>query len=105
MAWVQRIRNGLDEKRFCLFAQEIRSLNKDEPDHSHVELLLRLRDEDGKLVQPGSFLPAAERYGLMPLIDRWVVRNALALIASRLSSSESKQLSSCAINLSGATFG
>jgi diguanylate cyclase (GGDEF)-like protein len=105
MAWVQRIRNGLDEQRFCLFAQEIRALSKDEPDHSHVELLLRLRDEHGKLVQPGSFMPAAERYGLMPLIDRWVVRNAFALIASRLSSSQSKHLSSCAINLSGATFG
>ena len=47
MAWVQRIRNGLDEQRFCLFAQEIRSLNKAEQDRSHVELLLRLRDEDG----------------------------------------------------------
>jgi diguanylate cyclase (GGDEF)-like protein len=104
MAWVQRIRNGLDEQRFCLFAQEIRSLNKDEPDRSCVELLLRLHDEDGKLVQPGSFIPAAERYGLMPLIDRWVVRNAFALLASRLNSSEPVQLSSCAINLSGATF-
>jgi diguanylate cyclase (GGDEF)-like protein len=104
MAWVQRIRNGLDEQRFCLFAQEIRALNGNEPDHSHVELLLRLRDEDGKLVQPGSFMPAAERYGLMPLIDRWVVRNAFALLAGRLGSSDPAQLSSCAINLSGATF-
>jgi diguanylate cyclase (GGDEF)-like protein/PAS domain S-box-containing protein len=105
MTWVQKIRNGLDERRFCLFAQEIRALNKDEPRHSHIELLLRLRDEDGKLIQPGSFMPAAERYGLMPLIDRWVVRNAFALIASRLSGSEPARLSSCAINLSGATFG
>jgi diguanylate cyclase (GGDEF)-like protein len=104
MAWVQRIRNGLDEQRFCLFAQEIRSLGKNEPDRSHVELLLRLRDEDGKLVQPGSFMAAAERYGLMPLIDRWVVRSAFALLAERLSSSAPAQLSSCAINLSGATF-
>lgn len=104
MAWVQRIRNGLDEQRFCLFAQEIRALNGDEPDHSHVELLLRLRDEDGKLVQPGSFMQAAERYGLMPLIDRWVVRNAFALLASRLNTSGPVRLSSCAINLSGATF-
>jgi diguanylate cyclase (GGDEF)-like protein len=104
MAWVQRIRNGLDEQRFCLFAQEIRSLGKNEPDGSHVEMLLRLRDEDGKLVQPGSFMAAAERYGLMPLIDRWVVRNAFALLADRLSSSAPFQLSSCAINLSGATF-
>jgi diguanylate cyclase (GGDEF)-like protein len=105
MAWIQRIRNGLDEQRFCLFAQEIRALNRDEPHHSHVELLLRLRDEDGKLVQPGSFMPAAERYGLMPLIDRWVIRNAFALLADRLRSSAPDQLSSCAINLSGATFG
>jgi diguanylate cyclase (GGDEF)-like protein/PAS domain S-box-containing protein len=105
MTWVQRIRNGLDEQRFCLFAQEIRALNKDEPAHSRVELLLRLRGEDGKLVEPGSFMPAAERYGLMPLIDRWVVRNAFALLASRLNSSESVQVSNCAINLSGATFG
>jgi diguanylate cyclase (GGDEF)-like protein len=105
MAWVQRIRNGLDEERFCLFAQEIRSLNKDEPDRSCIELLLRLHDEDGKLVQPGSFIPAAERYGLMPLIDRWVVRNAFAMLAARLNSSEPTQLSSCAINLSGTTFG
>jgi diguanylate cyclase (GGDEF)-like protein len=105
MAWVQRIRNGLDEQRFCLFAQEIRALNGDGPDRSHVELLLRLRDEDGKLVGPGSFMPAAERYGLMPLIDRWVVRNAFALLAGRLSSAEPNLLSSCAINLSGATFG
>ena len=105
MTWVQRIRNGLDEQRFCLFAQEIRALNSDEPQHSHVELLLRLRDEQGVLVQPGSFMPAAERYGMMPLIDRWVVRNAFALIASRLGSSEPVPLLSCAINLSGMTFG
>jgi EAL domain-containing protein (putative c-di-GMP-specific phosphodiesterase class I) len=105
MAWVQRIRNGLDEQRFCLFAQEIRALGKAEPDRSHVELLLRLRDEDGRLVQPGSFMPAAERYGLMPLIDRWVIRNAFALLASRLNSAQPARLSSCAINLSGSTFG
>jgi diguanylate cyclase (GGDEF)-like protein/PAS domain S-box-containing protein len=105
MTWVQRIRNGLDEQRFCLFAQEIRALNSDEPQHSRIELLLRLRDEEGVLVQPGSFMPAAERYGMMPLIDRWVVRNALALIASRLGSSEPVPLLSCAINLSGMTFG
>jgi diguanylate cyclase (GGDEF)-like protein/PAS domain S-box-containing protein len=105
MTWVQKIRNGLDEQRFCLFAQEIHALNTDEPRYSHIELLLRLRDEDGKLIQPSSFMPAAERYGLMPLIDRWVVRNAFALIASRLRASEPTRLSSCAINLSGVTFG
>lgn len=105
MSWVQKIRNGLDEQRFCLFAQEIRALKDDEPDRCRVELLLRLRDEDGHFIFPGSFMPAAERYGLMPLIDRWVVRNAFGLLAARLNSSRSHGISSCAINLSGATFG
>jgi diguanylate cyclase (GGDEF)-like protein/PAS domain S-box-containing protein len=105
MAWVQRIRNGLEQQRFCLFAQEIRTLKGSEPDHSRVELLIRLRDEDGNLVPPGSFLPAAERYGLMPLIDRWVVKTAFGLLASRLHSPGSACPASCAINLSGVTFG
>jgi EAL domain-containing protein (putative c-di-GMP-specific phosphodiesterase class I) len=105
MAWVQRIRNGLDEGRFCLFAQEIRALGMAEPDCCRIELLLRLRDEAGRLVQPGSFMPAAERYGLMPLIDRWVIRNAFALLASRLNCAKPARLSSCAINLSGSSFG
>jgi diguanylate cyclase (GGDEF)-like protein/PAS domain S-box-containing protein len=105
MGWVQRIRNGLDEQRFCLFAQEIRALKDGEPERSRVELLLRLRDEDGKLVLPGSFMPSAERYGLMPLVDRWVVKNAFRLLASRIDSPASACPASCAINLSGATFG
>src|ERR1700677_311417 len=105
MGWVQRIRNGLEQQRFCLFAQEIRGLKHGEPDRSRVELLIRLRDEDGQLVLPGSFMPAAERYGLMPLIDRWVVKNAFGLLASRIDSPRSSYPSSCAINLSGATFG
>ena len=105
MGWVQRIRNGLEEQRFCLFAQEIRALNAGELSLCQVELLIRLRDEEGNLVLPGSFMPAAERYGLMPLMDRWVVRNAFELLASRLDSPALTSLSSCAINLSGATFG
>jgi diguanylate cyclase (GGDEF)-like protein/PAS domain S-box-containing protein len=105
MGWVQRIRNGLDERRFCLFCQEIRALHDARSDGAHVELLLRLHDEDGNLVGPGGFLPAAERYGLMPLIDRWVVRNAFALLADRAKSPGLSRLSSCAINVSGASLG
>ncbi|WP_246709769.1 EAL domain-containing protein [Bradyrhizobium sp. 6(2017)] len=55
------------------------------------------------LVPPGSFLPAAERYGLMPLIDRWVVRRAFEIIAER--KHHSRRVASYAINLSGATIG
>jgi EAL domain-containing protein (putative c-di-GMP-specific phosphodiesterase class I) len=61
-----------------------------------------LRDEDGAIVMPGAFLPAAERYGLMPLIDRWVIENALANF-NRLHV-DGSLLESCAINLSGASI-
>ena len=49
----------------------------------HFELLLRMRDEQGQLVQPAEFIPAAERFNLMPAIDRWVVRQACAQLAHR----------------------
>ena len=104
MAWVQRIHDALDEHRFCLYAQKIASLQGQSQSGAHIELLLRLRDKDGNLVPPGDFIPAAERYGLMPLIDRWVVRHAFETIATRLGRAASATIATCAINLSGATF-
>ncbi len=105
MAWVQRIHDALDEERFCLFAQKIVPLQTKNQTGAHIELLLRLRDRDGNLVSPGDFIPAAERYGLMPLIDRWVVAHAFTILATRLASGPSAAIATCAINLSGATFG
>ncbi|HAO40114.1 MAG TPA: PAS domain S-box protein, partial [Afipia sp.] len=104
MAWVQRIHDALDEHRFCLYAQKIVALHGPSQTGAHIELLLRLRDRDGNLVPPGDFIPAAERYGLMPLIDRWVVRHAFETIATRLGRAASATIATCAINLSGATF-
>ncbi|WP_342727045.1 EAL domain-containing protein [Bradyrhizobium sp. B097] len=103
MSWVNRIRKGLDEGRFCLYEQEIRPISGALKGNERRELLLRLRDENGALVPPGSFLPAAERYGLMPLIDRWVVRRAFEIIAER--KYHPRKIASYAINLSGATIG
>lgn len=105
MAWVQRIHDALDEHRFCLYAQPIVPLLGESQAGAHLELLIRLRDRDGDLVPPGDFIPAAERYGLMPLIDRWVVRRAFETIAARLARAPSMTIATCAINLSGATFG
>lgn len=104
MAWVQRIHDALDEGRFCLFAQKIAPLQNKKQTGAHIELLLRLRDRDGNLVPPGDFIPAAERYGLMPLIDRWVVEHAFTILATRLGGAPAAALATCAINLSGATF-
>src|SRR5690606_39370103 len=67
-----------------------------------IELLLRLRDESGRVVAPGTFLPDAERYGLVPQLDRWVVGEAVAHF-SRLHAS-GKPPERCSINLSAASL-
>ena len=75
-------------------------------DHSkspHFELLIRLRGEDGQILTPDVFLPSAERYQLMPQIDRWVVSATLAAISGGEIKLPSHR--SCAINLSGQTLG
>ena len=97
MEWVSRITRGLEDNRFLLHAQEIVALQPDQSRGRRVELLLRLRDEDGTIVSPQAFLPAAERYNLMPAIDRWVVRTALAILAG----DGDYRIESCSINLSG----
>jgi diguanylate cyclase (GGDEF)-like protein/PAS domain S-box-containing protein len=102
MEWVNRVRWAMAEGRLGLDFQELRSLRVGarEEEGAHFELLLRLQDEDGRAVPPGAFIPAAERYGLMPQLDRWVVSTALANF-DRLHPSGKVAL--CAINLSGPT--
>jgi diguanylate cyclase (GGDEF)-like protein len=103
MGWVQKIRDALEDDRFCLYAQRIVNVTADDPG-AHVELLLRLRDENGALIPPNSFLPAAERFGLMPLIDRWVVENAFACLALR-QTTLGERFATCGINLSASSIG
>ncbi len=79
MRWVTRISDAIENDRFVLFGQIIKPINPQLDDgRLTLEVLLRMRDEEGLgLIPPGLFLPAAERYGLVPDIDRWVVRNGL----------------------------
>lgn len=102
MEWANRLRRALDEQRLLLDYQEIVPLDGRRSDGARVELLLRLRDEDGRVVLPGAFLPAAERYGLMPMVDRWVIRTALAHLGEL--HAQGRELQQCAINLSGASI-
>ena len=81
MQWVTDLKRALAEDSFVLFAQPIVSLKGDISAPVQQEVLLRLRGEDGALVPPGAFLPAAERYGLMPEIDRFVVHKTLGWLA------------------------
>lgn len=71
------IRDAIENNRFRLYGQEIRNLKSEEILHHHFEILLRMEDADGALIQPDVFIPAAERYDLMGAIDRWVIRTTL----------------------------
>jgi diguanylate cyclase (GGDEF)-like protein/PAS domain S-box-containing protein len=101
MGWVGRIQKALEENRFILYSQKILRLNSLE-DGDHYELLLRMQGEDGKLIPPMAFIPAAERYGLMPQLDRWVVTTAFAQYDGRHPPGTS--VGTCSINLSGASI-
>ena len=98
MQWAARINTALEEARFELFRQSIMPLQT-EDSGAHYELLLRMRDEQGQVVSPDVFITAAERYGLMPAIDRWVIKNALRWLVSE--ADERERLMMCSINLSG----
>ena len=75
--WVARLNTAIEENRFCLYTQKIIAIDND-INTKHYEILLRFIDESGKLIAPDSFIPAAERYNLMPMIDRWVISNFLS---------------------------
>jgi EAL domain-containing protein (putative c-di-GMP-specific phosphodiesterase class I) len=69
----------MEEDRFVLYRQPIVGITGDSNDH--YEVLIRMIDENGEIVPPGAFIPAAERYNLMAGIDRWVIREVFKLIA------------------------
>ena len=102
MQWAARINAALEEGRFELFRMPIAALQRPETG-AHYELLLRLRDENGRIVAPDSFITAAERYGITPSIDRWVIENAFRWLVSE--ADERERLAMCSINLSGQSLG
>ncbi|MBS0419339.1 MAG: EAL domain-containing protein [Proteobacteria bacterium] len=101
MQWAMRIEQALDNDQFVLFAQRIEELGK----RSHgirAEALLRMVQDDGDLVPPGAFLPAAERFHLASRIDRWVMQHALAWLEAL---PDPLAIHTLSINLSGHSIG
>ncbi len=94
------IRAALESNRFALYGQELRPLVPSRHPGRHYEVLVRMLDAHGELVPPGVFIPAAERYGLMPAVDRWVVEHALALLAGTAAARDVH----LSLNLSGLCF-
>ncbi|MEN8132056.1 MAG: EAL domain-containing protein [Pseudomonadota bacterium] len=92
------LRHALEHDQFRIVCQPILALAADDTLPLHYEILLRLQDRDGEMVLPSAFIPAAERYGLMGAIDRWVIENVFHYYAKQLNNSQGVRF---AINLSG----
>jgi EAL domain-containing protein (putative c-di-GMP-specific phosphodiesterase class I) len=105
MEWANRLHAALGQNRFCLYAQPVSAIRRAADRVPYTELLLRLQDEGGDIVPPMSFIPAAERYHLMPAVDRWVIATAFAQIAQYAAAGALDQLGIVAINVSGASLG
>jgi len=102
MKWVARVTRAADDNRLELFFQPIVSLGSSGSRGFH-ELSVRLRDEGGELVPPSEFIPAAERYNLMSVLDRWVVGQAMARLVERQRRGQALPL--LAVSLSGTSLG
>lgn len=100
LQWIQHIKDALENNNLILYCQSI--MNIHDSDKSHCEILLRLLNEKGEAVPPMSFIPAAERYEIMPDIDKWVITNTVEFIHEN-----SRHLTNhiFTINLSGQSLG
>ncbi len=105
MQWVSRIRSAITNNEFELYRQNMMVLSESETINPSFEFLIRLKDGDGEVIPPGAFIPAAERYNLMPDLDRWVINRAFQYLSDnyeRIVCSKSPVYAF--INLSGASL-
>ena len=102
LQWVQELRRALETGRFRLFGQRIVPLQPHVESEPMAEVFLRMLSDRGEAVPTTAFIAAAERYHLISNLDRWVVRESLALLAAR--SSEAAP-TTYTINLSGQSLG
>ncbi|MBI5908819.1 MAG: EAL domain-containing protein [Betaproteobacteria bacterium] len=100
----ERIRQAIRNDGFDLYAQDIVAVGMDTPFKTMHELLIRMRDEEQNLVPPGTFLPIAERFNMMPDIDRFVVRKAIAVRAAASSAADAASAPVLCINLARASI-
>ena len=98
---ISDITNEIDDGRFRLYCQPIVPLSSQMTQQQHFEILIRKVSPDGKITLPIAFIPSAERYRLMPNIDRWVIKNTLAAYRELLDKSFEKCDYIFSINLSG----
>lgn len=109
MRWVNRLNNAFVGRNLKLYGQRIVALNPTGQDNEHIEVLVRLEGEDGRIIAPDAFIPAAERHNLMPKLDCYVVEHLFLLLAEHRAAVQTQDAASAsprlAINLSGASLG
>jgi diguanylate cyclase (GGDEF)-like protein len=99
MQVVADVHTALRNNDFALFGQLIEPLKPDA--RWHVEVLLRMADKSGEVLDPSNFLPASERYQLMPEIDRWVVEQSFEILEQHVVGTNDETGPICGLNLSG----
>jgi len=104
MQWVSRIQQALEEDRLVLYGQPIVAVEPGADAMRHEEILVRMLDENGELIPPTAFIPAAERYGLMPDVDRWIIERTCRLISQANAFWPHEVAATYSINLSGETM-
>lgn len=103
MQWVSRLNRALEENRFALYFQPIIPCANKPGHDTYLEILIRLIDDDGSVITPCAFLPAAEKYNLVSSIDRWVIEHTMVWLAA--TNSTGNRPVNVAVNLSGQTIG
>jgi PAS domain S-box-containing protein len=102
---INNIRAAIEKGDFSLYCQLITPLAPDSTEAEHYEVLVRLLEEEEGMMPPGAFFPLAEKYGLMPHLDRWVVQHVTEWASIQNTQDEKRKNSLFFINLSAATIG
>lgn len=102
---ISDITDEIDDEQFMLYCQPIVPLSSSESQQHHYEILIRKISLDGNIMLPVTFIPSAERYLLMPNIDRWVIKNTFSVYRQLLNISQDKCNYVFSINLSGTSLG
>ena len=98
------IRMAIENGEFSLYCQLITPLLANSGGDGHYEILVRLNEEEGSMLPPGTFFPLAEKHGLMPYLDRWVVQHVTEWVAHQNPRAGGRENSMYFINVSGATI-
>lgn len=102
MSWVPKIHEAIENSKLVLFGQVIEPTKAQRSDSTHVEVLVRMLGNNGEMIPPGAFLPAAERYGIMPTLDRWIIEHTLEWMEEQAEVSGHNFI--CAINISATSM-